>query len=294
VLGASCLTTRLWAGSCWLFPDVEAMPDPAKSDAMYAFEAGCALGVWIGRDRLVCATDGGAVDWLSLDAEAQFRCTNLSKDHHNTVAGMAVNADDTRLMTGGRDANLTVYNTDTALPHHRYCKAHASSLTSLAPHPRDADVFATAGTEGGVLMWDTRLPRPAHGLYRDQSNVVTALAWAGDDNILFGGLDGKVALYDARNLATLSHCQALSRPISRLAIRGERLAVCGQETKIAILRVTNGELEMRRTEEKHTDMVSDVLWLDDDTTVSCSWDGTVQTARLPSDDQSSSIVTDNQ
>ncbi len=83
---------------------------------------------------------------------------------------------------------------------------HRGWITAVACSPRNENLFATAGHDGAVLIWDSRCPansvplpqftlKEGNGLRDGQGSKVLALDWSLDGYLRFGGEDNKVYSY---------------------------------------------------------------------------------------------------
>ena len=60
-------------------------------------------------------------------------------------------------------SSICVTDCETRLRSALYRPAHAQTCLSVAAHPNNAAVFASASRDGSVLLWDTRQQKPASG-----------------------------------------------------------------------------------------------------------------------------------
>lgn len=83
---------------------------------------------------------------------------------------------------------------------------HRGWITALAWSPRNENLFASAGHDGAVHIWDARCPNNAtptpqftlkagNGLRDGEGAKVLALNWSADGMLRFGGEDNKVYCY---------------------------------------------------------------------------------------------------
>ena len=93
----------------------------------------------------------------------------------------------------------------------RLLALHKGWITALAWSPRDENLFASAGHDGSLHIWDIRSnpanPLPQYTLktgnaLKDQHEVgngkILAIDWAADGFLRFGGEDCKLAIYSTR------------------------------------------------------------------------------------------------
>ena len=83
---------------------------------------------------------------------------------------------------------------------------HRGWITAVACSPRNENLFATAGHDGAVHIWDSRCPansqpvpqftlKTGNGLRDGEGSKVLALDWSVDGFLRFGGEDNKVYSY---------------------------------------------------------------------------------------------------
>lgn len=86
---------------------------------------------------------------------------------------------------------------------------HRGWITAVAWSPRNENLFATAGHDGAVYIWDARCPsntqptpqftlKEGNGLRDGEGSKVLALDWSVDGMLRFGGEEGKVYCYLAK------------------------------------------------------------------------------------------------
>lgn len=92
----------------------------------------------------------------------------------------------------------------------RLKQLHRGWITAVAWSPRSEHLFATAGHDGAVKIWDSRCPtntapvpqftlRDGNGLRDGDGTKVLALDWAVDGFLRFGGEDCRVHCYSTTN-----------------------------------------------------------------------------------------------
>lgn len=177
-LGCSAMNGRCWSGSVWLYSDPLQAPDVAASQASYQMQSGVPCAAWVSRDMLAVGADGGHIEWLDAATDtSNLTCSAASTEHTAAVTTLAVTCDGERLISGDADASVCVLDCRTQQRFSSYRPAHGGSVTSLAAHPDHSAVFASAGLDGNVLMWDTRQAKPASSVHRDISCPVTTVLW---------------------------------------------------------------------------------------------------------------------
>lgn len=129
-------------------------------------------------------------------------------------------------LTGGYDGDVIVWNDETEVL--RQPTGH-SSVHRIAPHP-DGSMFATAGLEGGVRLWDMRSGRAVMTLTRAHAREVTGLDWmpSGTELVSSGG-DGCVRVWDMRKRRCSRSIAAHSGVVTSVKVgwQGDVVVSCG-------------------------------------------------------------------
>ncbi|MBV8541347.1 MAG: pentapeptide repeat-containing protein, partial [Pseudonocardiales bacterium] len=115
--------------------------------------------------------------------------------HTGGVLAVAWSPDGTRLLTGGRDGDVRVWDAASGEPLHRLT-GHTDWVWAVAWSP-DGTRLLTGGGDGTVRVWDAASGEPLHRL-TGHTDWVWAVAWSPDGSrLLTGGGDGTVRVWDA-------------------------------------------------------------------------------------------------
>ncbi|KAJ3052975.1 hypothetical protein HK097_005284 [Rhizophlyctis rosea] len=75
--------------------------------------------------------------------------------HENAIFDIAWTADDTHLVTASGDQTARVWNVETRKVV-KIFRGHGCSIKSVTGHAQNPHIFATAGRDGRIMIWDTR------------------------------------------------------------------------------------------------------------------------------------------
>ena len=136
----------------------------------------------------------------------------LKKAHDNSVFTLKYTADGNHLISGGRDAHLKIWHfTDGGylnkllpITHHLLpitgVSAHWFTINSIAFHPQNPHIFATASRDKTIKIWSFQ-PNKAEPLillkvldtirYGCHINSVNTLYWSAYNNYLISGSDDR-------------------------------------------------------------------------------------------------------
>jgi eukaryotic-like serine/threonine-protein kinase len=169
--------------------------------------------------RLATAGDDGRIGvWDTFTGECLQWCEVLEG---KSVFGCTFIAGDSMIVGCGRSSGLHIFHVSTG----------EKLRTVPTPHPRTVEMLcvshdgrnlATAGSEGGVCVFNLSDWTPAAHL-QDHYGEVFAVQFASDDALLVtGGKDGTVRVYD-RSHFELLHLLEYRDPITSLTIRDDEL-----------------------------------------------------------------------
>ncbi|MFZ4545757.1 MAG: WD40 repeat domain-containing protein, partial [Saprospiraceae bacterium] len=75
--------------------------------------------------------------------------------HQNSVFSVAYSPDSSRLLSGGRDAMLKMWDVEDGFSQLHGLAAHWYTINSIAFHPK-GHIFATASRDKTIKIWDTK------------------------------------------------------------------------------------------------------------------------------------------
>lgn len=290
LLGSSNLTGRYWTGSVWYF--TEAVPE--KDTCLTGVD--CTTGVNDGKfldrnKKVVIGEDSGAVTVLYLkeledDHTYQLKPIATRNDHDSSVLSISASSDKTKIVTGGMDMCIKLWNIDDLITEHTYRPAHCDHVTNVAFRPDSTDcVFASCSLDGCLLLWDIRQPRPATVLLETPVEGLSAVVWQpGQENFLtVGTVLGNIKSLDIRTANVFAKTHPFRRPIHRLASTYiSLLAVCADSNEVKVLDCRSEMLDTIYSDSRHSDFVRGLSWHPQlQTLLTCGWDKRILSHSIP-------------
>ena len=199
----------------------------------------------------------------------------LLTGHTGGVLAVAWSPDSTRLLTGGDDGTVRVWDARTGEPLHQLT-GHTGWVCSVAWSP-DGTRLLTGSDDGTVRIWDARTGEPLHQL-TGHTGWVRAVAWSPDGTrLLTGSDDGTVRIWDARTAQPLHQLTGHTGGVRAVAWSPDstRLLTGGDDGTVRIWDARTGEPLHQLT--GHTGWVRAVAWSPDGTRLLTGGnDGTVR------------------
>ncbi len=143
------------------------------------------------RNELAIGASDHAIYFL--DATTLAQRSSIPMAHDNSVFTVQYHPDGQHLLSGGRDAQLKVWDlkTHTCVQQE---SAHWYTINSIAFHP-EGHLFATASRDKTIKIWDAKTFQLLKVLetIRDDGHInsVNALLWTGHRNLLVSGSDDR-------------------------------------------------------------------------------------------------------
>ncbi len=166
-----------------------------------------------------------------------------SRRHRSSMACLSLSPDGKRLVTGGIDGTIRVWNAETG-EFVRALVGHDSYVYGLAWSP-DGKVVASAGSfDGTVRLWDVQEGKSL-SVFRGLQGYVYHVAWSPDGNTLIaaGGGSGWIWIWKVASKGTEMREGSLlaefGQHLYRLAWSPDstQVAVCGRQMPVSILDV---------------------------------------------------------
>lgn len=142
------------------------------------------------KDQLAVGASDGRI--YLIDRQS-WQITDRAEAHPPSVFAAAFMGD--KLITGGRDARLTLWNCDNGLQPIKSVTAHLMTVNEIAVHPKK-QLVATASRDKTVKLWhgnDLSLLKVVE-VVRDKGHVnsVNTLAWLDEDTLITAGDDRRI------------------------------------------------------------------------------------------------------
>ncbi|XP_076646990.1 methylosome protein WDR77 isoform X2 [Halictus rubicundus] len=290
------MTDRYWSGTVWYYNDIL---DFTREKAFIATktESGVCDGAHLGQDKFVISEDSGVLQILGLVETADTQLQELQSLgyaclHDSSLLTLSVFQDNARLVTGGMDYCIKVWDTAELIATHSFSFAHTDIVTSVDVQPKSTTTFVSTSLDCEALMWDIRQPNPAQSILKKQLFGLTTVNWNSvlDHIIAIGTDNGDVILVDTRKASdsALQNAKVFPRSVHKLLFnpnpeRSEEIACCCDDTLVRVLDI-NRNFSLIYENERHTDFVRGLAWYKDEL-VSCSWDNSVNKHTIhPCDD----------
>ncbi|XP_042320963.1 methylosome protein 50 [Sceloporus undulatus] len=286
LLGASSLSGRCWVGSIWVFKDPSKAPNEGFCSAGVQTEAGIADLKWVTDKGILVASDSGALELWELDENETLIVNKFCKyEHDNIVTTVNVLANSTQAITGSKDFSVKIWDIPQETVLNTY-RAHTGQVTCVASCPGKDTVFLSCAEDGRILLWDTRLPKPATRIaYSASSNLPTSLMWHPhrSDTFVLGDESGRVALVDMKNADSVLSSPVHSRSITGFAFSAHSsllLASISEDCTVVVLDSSFSEVFRNRS---HRDFVKGLSWspLNKSSLTTVGWDHQVLHHTVP-------------
>ena len=142
--------------------------------------------------------------------------------------------------TVGQDLRLCIWGSQLELAH-SYSPAHTRLISGISCSPDCPNIVATAGQDGLVKIWDTRVEKPCSTVHRSSTSPPSTLTWVeseGGEKLLVGTRCGALSLLDPRTplAQPLVTGQFFDREVRRMRWDKERkrLAVTADDNLLKV------------------------------------------------------------
>jgi len=269
----------------------ENLTNPAKCLTAIDTDTGVVAGRFIGQNHMVVGQDSGALVLVNLTKERDgdklthyLEAQTPVTEHEDQLTGLDIWEGSNKTFTAatvGQDLRLCIWGSQLELAH-SYSPAHTRLISGVSCSPDSPNIVATAGQDGLVKIWDTRVEKPASTVHRSSTSPPSTLTWVeseGGEKLLVGTRCGALSLIDPRSplAQPLVTGQFFEREVRRMRWDGERkrLAVTADDNLLKVVEVRSGGgvVEVYK-DERHTDFVRGLAWKED-TLWSAGWDGKV-------------------
>jgi hypothetical protein len=152
--------------------------------------------------------------------------------HHGTVWSVAVSPDGRRLVSGGDDGVVRVWDAETGRSL-RELTGHTGGVRSVAVSP-DGRRLVSGGFDGVVRVWDAETGRSLRELTGHTGGVWSVAVSPDGRRLVSGGVDGVVRVWDAETGRSLRGLTGHTGPVWSVAVSpdGRRLVSGGDQVRV--------------------------------------------------------------
>ncbi|XP_046435347.1 methylosome protein 50 [Neodiprion fabricii] len=286
ILGASNMTDRYWNGTVWYYKDHTDFNRDKATTAMKTESGVCDGACLSGTNKFVICEDSGVLQILSINEMAdthnyELQCLGYSFEHDDAITSVSAFDTNTRLVTGGMDYCVKVWDTVEMYSSHTFSPAHTDTVTCVQAQPKSIDIFASISLDHDALLWDLRQQKPASCIIKNVECGLTAAAWNPKNvhELVIGDADGRILVLDVRQSSSepvFQNPRAFSRGVYRLLFnpaRNDQFAGCCDSTEVKVFDTSNN-MEVIYENKNHRDFVRGLAW-DQNCLLTASWDNTV-------------------
>jgi WD40 repeat protein len=282
-LAASNLSGRNWAGSLWYFDNADSAPRAEFCSAGVQLEGGINDFDIVNDSNVFVGLDTGAVQIWSLSEErAELTRMFSAMEHDDLVTSVSVNSQQPKGISASQDRRIKLWDVNELVSTHTY-KAHSSSVTGLAFHPNEPDIFVSCSLDGKILIWDMRKSKPARVLAMPPKSRPTCLAWshAHTDQVFVGHQDGRLSFHDVKaGSQTLASIKVHSRKVNCIQCaphRPEWVASASDDCRVCVTAFSETTGSVIFQNNDHKDFVRGLAWNPvNHRLFTCGWDFKVQ------------------
>jgi len=274
-IGTSSLNKRSWTGDLWWFGCPEDAPERDKAKTGLRLDCGIVKGKVVGSKQILVGLDSGGIQLLSAssrkdvskeDPVHQLELHPSLCEHDDQLTDMDTwKEGENHLVTVSREGRIVVWNPQ-YIVRQNYHPAHSSEILSVSCHPTNNHMFATAGQDGKIKVWDTREKKPCRTVYSDPHVPASSLAWYPDqpDTLLVTSATGTVFNLSVGSRAVSAHLAVSDKTIRNIRWNPknpQEVAVCGDDVTVSVLTCHQGEIALKYTNNNsHSDYVRGLAW----------------------------------
>lgn len=290
LLGAGDLSGRYWSSSIYYSKEAKTSLNKENSRTTQDMENVLCCGkILESGKKIVVGDDVGKIFLASVKVEENdsFVLNMLvgAADHDSAVLALSLSPDKKKLVSGGIDMCIKVWDVSESLSTlFTYRPAHSKMVTDVAYSPNSDTVFASCSHDGSAVLWDTRqITKPALALKRECEERLEAGCWLGENVFAVGSAYGNIMLIDTRMKAILGQAECFkqktgSRPLHKLVSNSNGLlAACGDTNEVKVFETSSECLKQIYTSASHDDFVRGLAWHPKTSHLySCGFDSTVK------------------
>ena len=196
-----------------------------------------------------------------------------------SISGVAVSPDGTRIVSGGDDHTLRIWDADTGQPIGAPLTGHRGYVASVAFSP-DGKRIVSGSADHTLRIWDADTGQPIGAPLTGHTDTVDGVAFSPDGTrIVSGSADHTLRIWDADT------GQPIGAPLTGHTRLGGQCGVQPRRQAHRLRQLGRHAADMgrrhrpthRRTPDRHTEIVSSVAFRPDgQRIVSGSWDDTLR------------------
>ncbi|KFM74666.1 Methylosome protein 50, partial [Stegodyphus mimosarum] len=278
IIASSNLTGRYWNGSLWCFPNVHDAPDVEKCLTGIEVASGICDLVHFNENKVALGLDSGSLDVYKLDSEpVLFTWMFGACEHDDFISSLSLNSNKSSLITAGADHCVKIWDVETWSTYATYRPVHAGIIWQVSNSTEDPHLFVTCGQDAKILLFDTRLPKPATLIDNNPlKGEVTSVAWkpCSANSFAAGDESGQIVIKDIRTNNSLCSFYSHKRRIFRLlfSCSGSWLASCADDTAVCLMDVEKENPDLIYRDDSHQDFIRGMTWSPENHLITCGWD----------------------
>jgi WD40 repeat protein len=185
------------------------------------------------------------------------------------------------VVTGGMDGRVIVWDKNMGITN-MFDQAHPSGVICVACNKQDNQVFATAGLDGKIKVWNLKNIKSCRTVYTDELEPAGAVSWVpGQPGVLLvASRTGKVFLLDTESKTVGEHFPLMDREIRNIRWSVDRPDLCalaGDDVTVHVIKVQQQNISLHYSNQSHKDFVRGLAWHPSSGVLwSSGWDGEVK------------------
>jgi WD40 repeat protein/serine/threonine protein kinase len=180
--------------------------DTSSRQRLYSWkghEAGIYRARYLPDGRLAtCAYDGTVKLWDVATQDERAKLLGFT----GPVTALTVSPDGKRVFASGSDKTIRLWNLDDAVSKEQKVEGEWIWDAAFAP---DGQTVASVGFDGKVRLWKGQTAEPA-GEFVAHQGAALSIGWVGNKQVLTGGRDGTICLWDVESQAKVAERSRLA------------------------------------------------------------------------------------
>jgi WD40 repeat protein len=191
-----------------------------------------------GSGKIVAAGGGGHIAVVDTTAEG---VTQRFQGHNDTVRAVAVSNDGSRIVSGGLDGTVRIWDEVGGMEVGEPRRGHEGGVFSVAISS-DGSSIVSGGLDGMVRLWDTASGKSVGKSLCGRGSRVHSVAFSADGSrVVSGGTDCTVRIWDAQSDGTaVAPRQEHDGRVSSLAASDTRVVSGGNDGTVRVSEAASG------------------------------------------------------